>query len=64
MAKLIGYLYYGHHAGVIHRLAHKQIYSKLATWQGTVRTYLDKDGKCTVEVNGKVVYEGNINERK
>ena len=63
MANLIGYLHYGHHAGVVHRLGHRQISSKLATWHGTVKTYLDKDGSYTVEVNGKVVSEGNVNKK-
>lgn len=61
MAKLIGYLEYGHHAGTIHRLAHKDISAKLATWSGNVRTYLDKDGNATVDVNGTTVYKGNVN---
>ena len=52
MAKLIGYLKYGHHAGVIHRLAHKEISSELATWEGNIRTELYPDGKAFVYVNG------------
>ena len=64
MAALIGYLNYGHHAGTIHRLAHRDINSKLATWQGDIRTYLSKDGNYLVEVNGKRIAEGNVNERE
>lgn len=61
MAKLIGYLEYGHHAGVIHRLAHKLISSKLATWQGNTETMLNAGGDCTIYVNGEIVWQGNIN---
>ena len=63
MANLIGYLYYYHHAEMIHRLAHKQISSELATRQGKIRTHLDKDGSCLVTVNGKTVYKGNVNKK-
>ena len=64
MAKLIGYLEYGHHAGTIHRLAHKDISAKLATWDGAIDTYLDKDGNAQVTVNDVTVYTGNVNDRK
>lgn len=62
MAKLIGHLFYGHHAGSVHRLAHKTIISKLATWTGDIKTYLDKDGSFTVDLNGKTVLKGNVND--
>jgi hypothetical protein len=64
MAKLIGYLRYGHHAGVIHRLAHKEISSELATWEGNIRTELYPDGKAFVYVNGNLVYKRNVNNKK
>ena len=64
MANLIGYLHYGHHAGTIHRLAHKQISSKLATWNGSIWTTLNKDGSTIIEVNGKKVWEGNIDKKR
>ena len=64
MAALIGYLNYGHHAGTIHRLAHKVIDSRLATWEGSISTWLSKDGSYSVTVNGKTVAEGNVNERE
>jgi len=63
MANLIGYLNYGHHAGTIHRLAHKEISSKLATWNGEITTDLFKDGKASVSVNGQTIWHGNVNER-
>jgi len=61
MANLIGFLEYGHHAGIVHRLAHKVISSNLKTWHGNVYTWLDKDGNCEISVNGKTVYKGNVN---
>lgn len=61
MAKLIGYLMYGHHAGTIHRLAHKEIESKLATWKGSTTTILKSDGMCKIYVNGELIYNKNIN---
>jgi len=64
MAALIGYLNYGHHAGTIHRLAHRDINSNLATWEGQISTYLSKDGAYSVHVNGKVIASGNVNQRK
>jgi len=64
MAALIGYLNYGHHAGTIHRLAHRDISSKLATWEGDIETYLAKDGSFSVYANGYKVAEGNVNQRK
>ena len=62
MAKLIGYLHYGHHAGSIHRLAHKQISAELATWDGKIETTLNADGTAYIYVNGKQVFTGNINK--
>jgi len=64
MANLIGYLEYGHHAGTVHRLAHKNISARLATWQGTINTHLDKDGNAIVDVDGAEVWRGNINKLK
>ena len=64
MAKLIGYLRYGHHAGVIHRLAHDSISSELATWEGNIRTELYPDGKAFVYVNGNLVYKRNVNKKR
>lgn len=61
MAALIGYLDYGHHAGTIHRLAHRHIASRLATWQGEIQTLVSKDGTFEVNINGKNVLNGNIN---
>ena len=62
MAALIGYLNYGHHAGTIHRLAHRTIQSQLATWTGNITTTLDKAGNYTVHVTGKgIVSQGNVN---
>jgi hypothetical protein len=63
MAALIGYLTYGHHAGTIHRLAHKDIRAKLATWNGDVSIWLDKDGLASCAVNGKEVWHGNVNKK-
>ncbi len=63
MAALIGHLNYGHHAGTIHRLAHRAIDSKLATWNGEISTYLDKDGTYSVCVNGKETATGNVNHK-
>lgn len=63
MAALIGWLRYGHHAGVIHRLAHKSISSSLKTWEGDISAYLDKDGNGSVSVNGKTVWKGNVNRK-
>lgn len=63
MAALIGWLRYGHHAGQIHRLAHKSISSSLKTWEGEISTVLDKDGESGVYVNGKKVWEGNVNRK-
>lgn len=63
MANLIGYLDFFHHSGTIHKLAHKQIRSRLATWKGEIVTDLDKDGDAVVTVNGKVVYQGNVNKK-
>jgi len=63
MAALIGYLNYGHHAGTIHRLAHRDISSSLATWEGRITTYLSKDGSYLVYVNGKTITEGNVNKK-
>lgn len=62
MAALIGYLNYGHHAGTIHRLAHQDIDSKLATWQGHIKTHLSKDGSHSVYVNGNEIAAGNVNK--
>lgn len=64
MAALIGYLQYGHHAGTVHRLAHKTISSVLRTWEGSITTYLSKDGIYTVYENNKVVAQGNVNNGK
>ena len=64
MAALIGYLNYGHHAGTIHRLAHKTISSRLATWEGDINTYLSKDGSYIVYMNNKTVAEGNVNRKQ
>jgi hypothetical protein len=64
MANLIGYLEYGHHAGTVHRLAHKKISSRLATWTGNITTYLDKDGDAHVDVDGAEVWRGNIHKLK
>jgi len=61
MAALIGYLEYGHHAGTVHRLAHKVIESELRTWEGKINTTLTKDGTFYVSVNGKDVATGNVN---
>jgi hypothetical protein len=63
MAALIGYLNYGHHAGTVHRLAHKDISSRLATWNGEIYTELFKDGRALVIVNGKTVWQGNIEKK-
>ena len=63
MAKLIGYLRYGHHAGVIHRLAHKEISAELATWEGNIRTELYPNGNAYVYVNGHLVYKRNLNKK-
>jgi len=64
MAALIGYLNYGHHAGTIHRLAHRDINATLATWEGDINTWLSKDGTYSVEVNGKEIARGNVNEKE
>ena len=64
MAALIGYLEYGHHAGVIHRLAHKTISSDLRTWHGGIDTILYKDGSFYVSVNGQRIAKGNVNSRE
>ena len=64
MANLIGFLNYGHHAGTIHRLAHKTISSRLATWRGNIETEVDKEGNYSVSVNGEIIKKGNINIRK
>ena len=61
MAALIGYLTYHHHAGTIHRLAHRDIDSQLATWSGHIDTHLSKDGSYAVYVNGKEIATGNVN---
>ena len=63
MAALIGYLTYGHHAGSIHRLAHKGIDAKLATWEGEITIGLRKDGSASCAVNGKEVWHGNVNKK-
>jgi len=63
VAALIGYLNYGHHAGTIHRLAHREIDSHLATWQGHIHTYLDKAGDYQVWVNTKLIVRGNVNKQ-
>jgi hypothetical protein len=63
MAALIGYLEYGHHAGLVHRLAHKVIESELRTWDGRINTTLLKDGTYFVSVNGKDVANGNVNKK-
>ena len=63
MAALIGYLNYGHHAGTIHRLAHREIDSHLATWKGHIHTYLNKEGKFEVWVNTQKIAEGNVNQK-
>jgi hypothetical protein len=63
MAKLIGYLRYGHHAGMIHRLAHKQISAKLATWEGDIEVTLNAEGTAYIHVNGKQVFKGNVNKK-
>ncbi len=63
MAALIGYLTYGHHAGTIHRLAHRVIESQLATWEGRIDTTLTKDGKYWVSVNGKEIASGDVNPK-
>ena len=55
MASLIGYLIYGHHAGTIHRLAHKDIRAKLATWEGDIQIWLNKNGNASCDVNGKLL---------
>ena len=62
MAKLIGYLEYGHHAGTVHRLAHKIISSRLNTWEGGISTQLNKDGTFYVHVNGNEIARGNVNK--
>ncbi len=62
MAALIGYLEYGHHAGTVHRLAHKRIESELRTWEGRIDTQLEKDGTFYVSVNGKQIATGNVNQ--
>jgi len=64
MAALIGYLEYGHHAGVVHRLAHRVISSQLATWEGRIDTTLARDGNFYVSVNGKQIAEGNLNDKR
>ena len=46
MAKLIGYLRYGHHAG--------QISCELANGEGNINTSLDADGNATVYVIGNI----------
>jgi len=63
VAALIGYLNYGHHAGTIHRLAHRDINSTLATWHGDINTWLSKDGSYSVCVNGKEIATGNVNPK-
>ena len=63
MAALIGFLDYGHHAGVVHRLAHRTISSNLKTWQGEIRTSLNKDGTFFVSVNGKDIAKGNVDTK-
>jgi len=64
MAALIGYLEYGHHAGIVHRLSHKVIESQLRTWKGRIDTTLLKDGTYYVSVNGKDIATGNVNKDK
>ena len=64
MAALIGYLTYGHHAGTVHRLAHRVIESQLATWEGRIDTGLNKNGDASVSVNGKEVWHGNVNKKE
>lgn len=61
MAALIGYLDYGHHAGIVHRLAHRCIGARLATWDGQIQTILHKDGTFEVAVNEKIIATGNVN---
>lgn len=62
MATLIGYLNYHHHAGTTHRLAHRDIDSQLATWQGHIDTHLSKDGSYVVYVNDRQIASGNLNK--
>jgi len=64
MAALIGFLDYGHHAGVIHRLAHRTISSNLKTWHGEIRTTLNKDGSFYVSVNGEDIVRGNVDSKE
>ena len=63
MAALIGFLDYGHHAGVVHRLAHRTISATLKTWQGEIGVTLNKDGTFYVSSNGKDIAKGNVNTK-
>ena len=63
MAALIGYLEYGHHAGVVHRLAHRTISAQLRTWEGRIDATLNKDGTYYFSVNGKDIATGNVNKK-
>lgn len=62
MAALIGYLNYGHHAGTVRRLAHRNIGSTLKTWHGYIATTLLKDGTYFVRVNGNQIATGNVDK--
>lgn len=50
------------------RIGHHEIYSKLETWDGSIKTELDRDGNFNVYIGdksmpGTLVATGNVNHR-
>jgi hypothetical protein len=55
--------------GEVTRCGHDIVTSKLETWQGSIRTELEKDGSFRVTIGEKygpniVIAQGNVNTRE
>ena len=68
MANLLGFIDYDHHAGYVHRLAHRRIIVGAETWHGRVSVSLSKEGISRITIsdkhgnNERVIFIGNIND--
>lgn len=69
MANLIGYLRDEHKSGAKRqsRTSSTKLSSQLETWEGAIRTELDRHGNYTVYIGSKhnpstLVFTGNVND--
>ncbi len=68
MAKLYGRMKNAYKSGAVEvtRTAETEIYSKLETWDGSIKTVLDKNGDFKVYIGSKgnpttLIAKGNVN---